>query len=456
MVNGNSNDNGPRPRSGRWDESRDFIIVGSGAGAVTAALRAKEAGLDPLILEKTEALGGSTAISGGVAWIPNNPVGRRAGVEDSQALAAQYLEACAAMNGATRGASPERRGAFLREGPEAIGWLEARGMKFRHPEGYSDYHEGELPGGVARSRSLVAPPFDARRLGRNAGLLRRNRMSKTGVPATADELSYLSLNGSTWKSRMTMLKLAWYMLRNRLGADFVGFGGAVQGRLLEIALREGLDMRTDAGVDELVVEDGAVRGVEATIAGRKVRIEARRGVLLNAGGFAHNAAMRQQYLPQPTSDAWTMSNPGETGEILQAAQRAGAALEAMELAWWVPGSILPNGMGIAHPGDVTKPFGIMVDAKGQRFVNESTSYVQIGISMYARNAAAASVPAWFVCDRRHRLRYRWGGIFPPGPPPQDWIDSGYCIAAPTIPALAQACGIDPAGLAATVERFNRL
>lgn len=191
-----------------WDEEVDFIIVGSGAGAMTAALLVRQAGARPLVLEKAEVVGGSTAISGGVLWVPNNLAQQRAGVPDTHKAASTYLEACAARGGLSRGVSAKRRQAFLDYAPQAVAFLERLGMKFLHAEGYSDYHEGELPGGHARGRSLVSPVFNARKLGAWQQRLRRNRSGKTGVPVLAHELPKISLNGGTLESKIMMAKIA--------------------------------------------------------------------------------------------------------------------------------------------------------------------------------------------------------------------------------------------------------
>ena len=175
-----------------WDESYDFVIVGSGAASVPASLVVQAAGKRPLIIEKNDQIGGSTALSGGVLWIPNNPVMKRAGVKDSPEDAKAYLDACAGPY--APGSTPERRAAFLDEGPKLVDFLEDKGMKFVHAEGWGDYHVDHYPGGVARSRSMVAEIFDMKKLGpwrrkvaaasagRLCGCTRPRRCSSTARP----------------------------------------------------------------------------------------------------------------------------------------------------------------------------------------------------------------------------------------------------------------------------------
>jgi len=431
-----------------WSETRDFVIIGSGGGSVPAALLMKDRGKSAVILEKQDMFGGSTAMSGGVAWIPDNSVAKEAGIADSPAAARAYLDAC--IGEAGRESTPARRSAFLETGPVLVDYLRARGMRFVHAEGYSDYHEGEVPGGNPRGRGLVAANFDLRRLGEWQSRV----VSYTPLPFMVHEAAALLLEGRTARSVLTIARLAVRLLRNRLGAKLVGMGTAFVGRLLEIALREGIDIRLGCGVTRLIVEAGTVVGVEVEQDGKRRAIRASRGVLINAGGFARNDAMRARYNKSPVEADWSLSNPGDTGEIQQMAIDLGADTALLEQSWWVPTSLMPGGMRPAQAFDISKPHAILVDSAGQRFVNESTSYVTIGYAMYARNEKVGCVPCWCVTDSRHRTRYRWAGMSK-GEPPAEWLESGYMVRAGTIAELARKCGIDPAGLEATIARFNR-
>lgn len=432
---------------GRWDETYDFVVIGSGAASIVASLAVKDAGKRPLVLEKTDLLGGSTAMSGGVLWVPNNVYELRAGVPDTPQQARDYLDACVGDVGAA--SSPARREAFLTTGPQMIDYLAARGMRFVHTEGYSDYHVGEKPGGMARSRGLVAANYDARRLGAWRAKLRPG----LPLPIMVHEAAALGLEGKTFRSFIAFARLATRILRNKLGSDIVGLGAAVQGRLLEIALRESIEFRLNAPVTRFVTEHGRVTGVEIRHEGRQIRIAASAGVLVNAGGFSHNAAMREKYGPKPATTQWTLANPGDTGEILQMAIALGADTALMDQSWWVPTSLTPEGIKPAHAFDVSKPFSILVDENGERYVNESSSYVHIGNTMYERHKTVLAIPSWLIMDSRHRDRYRWGGVAT-GEPPAHWLEKGYMRRGQTLADIATQCGIDPVRLAATVQRFN--
>lgn len=434
----------------KWDEEFDVIIVGSGAAAFTAAVVVSEAGKRPLILEKTDMVGGSTAMSGGVLWAPNNSLMKRAGVEDSYERARTYLDACVGDVGPA--STPERRHAFLTEAPRLVDYLIRRGMKWIYAAGYADYHETEKPGGLASGRSIVGKILDARELGEWQHKLRRN-IERGNFPLELGELHDMAMAGRTWRSKLAMGRMALRLFRMKLGQDLVGTGSAIQGRLLQIALARRVPIRIATPITQILVENGRVAGVAVQAGSGIRRLRARDAVLLNSGGFGRNAAMRTKYLPQPTSPEWTNANPGETGEVLEMAAELGAQTALMDQCWWVTTSILPDQSHLIHPFDMGKPYCIMVDGTGRRYVNEATSYVAVGNRMYERQAEAPAVPSWLLIDSRHRNRYFWGA-FAPGEPPADWIASGYMKRASTIDDLARQCAIDSATLNATIQRFN--
>jgi 3-oxosteroid 1-dehydrogenase len=430
---------------------RDLIIVGSGGGAFVAALAAHEAGLRPLIVEKRDLVGGTTGYSGGVIWIPNNPVMKREGVPDSLADASRYLEHLIGPPGP--GSTREKRDAFLNEGPDMVTFLEAQGMSFSRPEGWSDYHD-ELPGGSARGRGLVAPLFDLKQLGEWQAKL--STYEHWTLPMNSAEAAPLMLVTRNWAGRRMAAVLAWRMLAQRaLGRSWRGSGAALQGRLLQIALRRKIPIMTETAVTGFIVENGRVTGVTTLQNGVEKTLRASRGVLLNAGGFAHNAAMRTAWQPKPTPQ-WTNANPGDTGEVLEAAMALGAQTHNLDLSWYLPTSIMPDGSlppGVSAPFihhlDIAKPHVIMVDATGARFCDEAGAYHDIGKDMYA----GAQWPLFAILDSRHRKWYAWG-MQPPGRVPKKWLESGYFQQAQSLRELAQKCGIDEAGLEKTVARFN--
>jgi len=427
-----------------WDETVDFVIAGSGGGGLCAGMAVRERGHTVVVLEKTDKLGGSTAMSGGVLWVPNSPLQKRAGVEDSEAAARTYLDAAVGSDGGP-GSTSARRAAFLDVGPRIIRFLESKGVKFIRAEGWSDYYDN-LPGGSQRGRSLGTPLLDSGDLGQWWPQLRPGPFP---VPLTVAETRSIGEGTRTLRGRVMLLRLAWRMLwMKTTKRRLLGLGASLQGHMLLAAERLGVRLETGAAVASLIRDGERIVGVEVLQNGRKRRIRAMAGVLLASGGFARNEDLRLQYGPQPSSTKWTNANPGETGELILAARDVGADLAMMDEAWWIPSSLPPSGAVSMHSSDLAKPHCILVDIHGERFTNEAGSYVENGHRMYER-----AVPAWAILDSRHRSRYNWG-FQPPMMTPDAWLASGYFKKADTLHELAMLCGVDPEGLMRTVERFN--
>jgi 3-oxosteroid 1-dehydrogenase len=427
-----------------WDEEADFVIAGSGGGSMAAGIYLKSIGKQPLILEKTDKIGGSTAMSGGVIWIPNHPLQAEAGVEDSLDAGRRYMNATIG-NDAGPGSTPARKEAYLQAGPRMVSFLQKMGMKFIRADGWADYYD-DLDGGSPRSRSLGAPMLDARDMG---PLFDKLRLGPMAMPLPTDKIRQITLATRTVSGMWEGVKLLMRIRKTKkTGKPILSFGGSLQGRMLMLADQYGVPIRTNTGVVELVEENGRITGVVAEHAGKTIRIRAREGVLINAGGFSRNQAMREKYGPKPATTEWTNANPGDTGEMIEIAEKHGAALDLMDQAWWVPATLPPGGTPYMHNTDISKPHCIIVGQNGKRIMNESQSYMANGQALYA-----AGVPAWAIIDSRHRKRYAWG-TQPPGATPPEWESSGFMIKADTIEALAAKIGIAPAALQAEVARFN--
>jgi len=222
--------------------------------------------------------------------------------------------------------------------------------------------------------------------------------------------------------------------------------------MLEIALRLGVEIWTEAALTELDVSNGRVQGVNITHEGVEKTLKAGRGVLVTAGGFARNLEMREKYQKAPATVEWTKANPGDTGDAINAMQQAGAALGWMDESWWVMG-FPAGGQYTQIVPELIKPHGILVDANGQRFVNEARSYMEVGRACYARNATVKAIPAWVIMDSQHRKRYMFG-MKPPGRIPKEWVEKEWIYTDDTIAGLAVKCGVDPTGLESAVSRFN--
>jgi 3-oxosteroid 1-dehydrogenase len=351
--------------------------------------------------------------------------------------------------------SLERRRAFLTEGPAMLRFLQELGVRFVYCDGYSDYY-AEAKGGKARGRAIEARPLDASALGPWRERLQPGFLDHSRFPIHTGELARFSLPYRSLRNAATLARvLARTALSQLRGQKLLMNGASLIGNLLQLALALGVPIWTESRVVDLITEGGRVVGVVTEREGRALRIRARRGVLLGAGGFAHSREMRRRHSgAQPNDASWTSANPGDTGEVLAAAMALGAATDLLDEAWWIQTSLLPNGTRLMHISERTRPGTLIVDSSGQRFVNEAASYMEVGKAMYARCAVAQAVPSWLIFDARFRRRYPWV-MAPPLKTPRDWFESGYMKRADSLADLAELCGIDAAGLEASVARFNR-
>jgi 3-oxosteroid 1-dehydrogenase len=215
-----------------------------------------------------------------------------------------------------------------------------------------------------------------------------------------------------------------------------------------IARRHGAELRLASPLRRLLVEGGRVTGVVLEREETEQEVRAASGVVLAAGGFARNADFRRRH--QPVGSDWTTTVGADTGDAILAAMELGAGTALLDAAWWVPAFAMPGGgMGICL-WERSLPGSIIVDERGERFANESESYVDFVQTQLDRKA----VPAWLILDGRHRRRYLFATMLP-GLTPKSMLESGFFVRADTLDELARQTGIDAAGLRATVERFNR-
>lgn len=432
---------------GTWDDTFDLIVVGSGAGALVAAIRAAERGAKVLVLEREPSWGGTSAWSGGGMWMPNNPLMQRDGAGDSTERALQYMDAVIGDVGPA--SSPERRRAYAETCPQVVAFLEEQGVPFIRAELYPDYYP-EQPGGMV-GRGIEAEVLDGKTLGPWLGTLSAPD-NMPSVAMTTRDVHYLPKAMRTWAgfsgTVRVLARTAWWMLTGRRP---LGIGQALLGRLMLLIQEHKVPVWLSSPMRSLVEEDGRVVGVIAEREGREVRLKARAGVMLAAGGFAKNGQMRQKH--QPVGSQWTSVAPGDQGEAILAGGALQAATALMDDAWWGASMLHPDGTASFSVHERSFPGCIIVDDTGERFVNESASYIDVGHAMLERSRDGVLPSFWLILDASHRRRYLFGQT-PPGITPRDWIDSGFFIRAPSVAALAEKTGIDAAGLAQTIERFN--
>ena len=437
-----------------FDETFDFVVVGSGGGSMCCALALRAAGKSVAILEKTPLVGGTTARSGGVMWIPGNRFMKRDGVPDSVEQGVTYLEAVSGGRNDTPGSTAERRRTYVEEGIEMVDFLVDQGIKLNRVSYWPDYYD-EAPGGCEKGRTVIAELFNVNELGPWKSRLRPNFIP---MMSTLDELLKLRFIKQSWESR----KIAATVVLRTIGAILTGkryvtAGAALQGRMFQATLKAGVEFRTDCAVKELVIEGGKVTGVAAIKDGKPLRVGSRLGVLVNAGGFAHNQAMRDQYQPG-TSAKWTNTAEGDTGEMIVEMQRHGAAIGQMEEMVGNQMSFPPgtenNPVKEVVQGVTAAPHAILVDQSGLRYMNEGGSYMAYCKGMLERNKTVPAVPSWAIMDSQFITRSMLAGTMPGANKPKSWFDSGFLKKADTIEDLAALIKVDPATLRATVDRFN--
>lgn len=434
------------------DETYDFVVVGSGGGSMCAGLVMRRARKSVLILEKTDLIGGSTAKAGGVMWIPNNRFMAAEGVKDSFEDASVYLDAVVGARDADApGATKERRNTYLREAPEMLEFLIGEGVEFGRNPYWPDYYTNS-PGASELGRTVSAKLFNVNELGEWKHKLRPNKFL---LPAPISQAMLLPLIKVSWKARLEAMKVVWRGFTAKLtGKHWVTAGAALQGRMLQQALRAGIELRTGSPVKELILEDGRVTGVITEKDGKPVRIVARLGVLLNAGGFARNQAMRDKYIPH-TRTEWTHAMEGDTGDMHQELMRTGAWMAQMNEMVGGQASCPPGAVEVAGmQTEIAKPHAFLVDQSGERYMNEGGSYMRFCQGMLNRHSVVPAVPSWMIMDSQYMRRYMLAETMPGSKKPKSWFETGFLKTGETIAALAQACDIPPSTLQASVERFN--
>lgn len=438
------------------DTTVDLLIIGSGTGMATA-LSAHELGLDVLVVEKTEWVGGSTARSGGAYWIPANTALLRDGSTDTLDMGRDYLEAVVGDE-----APRARWEAFLDQGTSTIDMLErTTPMTFFWAKGYSDYHP-ENPGGAAIGRTCEAKPFDAALLGPERDRLRPAVLeAPIPMPVTGADYKWMNLMARTpGKSWPRILKRAAEGIGGlALKKEYVAGGQALAAGLFTGLVRAGVPVWTRTSLVELIEQDGTVVGARLEQNGRTVTVTARKGVVLAAGGYDHDLPMRQKYQSDTLSDDLSLGAEGNTGDGIKLGQHVGADLALMEESWWFP-AVEPLTEG-EYPqvllAERSLPGSVMVDETGTRFINEATDYMSFGQTVLSQREQGRPLEQmWLIMDKAYRRRYVFAGVvFPTMPFPKEWYAKGIAVRGSNPQALAQAMGVPAEALAATLERFNR-
>jgi succinate dehydrogenase/fumarate reductase flavoprotein subunit len=449
-----------------FDQEVDVLVVGSGGGGMTAALKADADGLDTLIVEKSPQFGGSTALSGGGIWVPGAPSQRRAGYVPVPDDVFGYLKKI------TDGmVSDARLRQYVDAGPEMMEFLEKTSpwFDFVWKPGYADYYP-ELPGGSERGSTINVPEIDLRKLGEEEhNLLTPLAMAPRGIWFAPKDLRLFYQVRQNWRGKAVLLKLIWRMFRARVFGDrMAAIGQSLMARMRLAVKDHDIPLWLDAPMTELITDvDGRVVGAIVERNGTAQRIGARHGVVLASGGFDHDMARRREHLPELEKD-WSFGNPAATGDGIRAGEKVGASTDLLDEAWWFPAMCWPDGRLQFMLNERMMPSQFVVNGDGKRFINEAAPYMDFAHAMIdGERTGVSHIPCWLVTDIRSFHRYVVGGHLPipkvpfaPVPTgrkvPKAWLESGVVKEGNSFEELAGQIGVPADQLRRTADRFNEL
>ncbi len=442
-----------------WDAEVDVLVVGSGAGGMLSALVAARNHADVLIVEKEKLWGGTSATSGAGIWIPASDQAAAAGFHDSVDDAFKYVRALSADN-----VPDENIRAYVENAAKMLRWMGANTEIEYHAFPYPDYH-AENPGGSPTGyRTHMPLPLDGRRLGKDVRTLRfaSPAASLFGYLNWHFDETYILLfraKGWPWHLAKSLMRywLDWPFRFTSRKDRRLTLGNALAGGL-RLALNEArVPLWLNSGLEELIKEDGKVVGAVVRRDGRPIRIHARKGVVLAAGGFDKNQAMRDAHAPLYPNALYSGGTSGNTGDAIRAGQALGAETMNLQSTWAAPVFYVPGeDRGRLCTIERALPGCMMVSQQGTRYLNEAASYHIVGQQMARRQREHGDAsPSWFVFDHTYRHSYPVGPVYPLVP---DWAQNGMVKTilkkGRTIAELAEQMGVDPAQLEATVSRFN--
>lgn len=445
-----------------WDRETDLLVIGGGAAGMATALVAALEGLRPLLVEKTDQVGGTMSTSAGTVWIPGNRQSRDAGYDDTEAAAAAYMDA---LIGA-----PDHTGiraAYLRTGPQAIDYLRQRSEVRFVPSGkHPDYRD--MPGAAISGRALAPEMFDGRRLGRDFERIRPpipEFLVLGGMMAGKDDIPRLinrfqSVGNFVYAGRL-FLRYLTDRLRYSRGTRVV-MGNALAARLFYSLRQQNVPVLFETTVQSLVRRGGAVAGaVLRTGDGQTLRVRATRGVVIATGGYGHNAGLRARFMPRPTPEL-SVACASNTGDGIELGLAEGGTVAPDTQgpgAFWTPVSVTRRADGsrgvFPHLSlDRAKPGLIAVNSAGRRFVNEAHSYHDFVEGMYASHREVPTMPAHLICEAGFVRRYGLGHVYPGTTDLGPAERAGYLVTAPTLARLAERIQVPAEALQATVARYN--
>lgn len=362
-----------------WDRETDVVIVGSGASGSSAALFAKRAGADCVILERLAIRGGTSAKSASIIWVPNNSAMRAEGLEDPKQDAIKYM------------------------------------IRFSYPGKY--HPDAERYGVTELEYGLIEAFYD--NAARTFDDLAEMGALQT-VPMITWEDKFLADYHPESPEEKAPRGRALVPKHPEPGKGVYprnGGNGVELMRQLGAAVdAQGIPVLTRHRVERLVRNaDGAIIGVEASLRdGSTVSIRARKAVIFASGGFTHNTEYRQNYLRGPIFGG--CAAPGSEGDFIRIGGAVGAAMGNLANAWWTQHvlehalefSSTPTGIW-ATPGDSM----LQVDKYGRRLMNEKGNYnerTQIHFIFDPVRNEYRNLVSFLIFDQ-HTLD-NYGGMYP--------------------------------------------
>lgn len=435
-------------------EQVDAVVMGSGAAGLSAALALRKRGIDVLLVEKTDWIGGTTAHSEGMVWIPGNHLAREMGLEDRTEDALAYIAATAGNY-----YRPDLALAFLEAAPVMLDELERSGVRFWLASASLDYFQ-DRPGAARGRRSLCPEPFDLARLGPLAKRIRPPLASTTAfggmaIPSRAFGDFYAAQRSAGAFARVAGSALRHWADRAAgwTNGRIAPNGRALVAALLHAYLTAGGRVETGTAIADLKVADGRIVGCALRRGAATYDIAVRLGVILAGGGAsgAHDELAASSVASSRPADSTVLAAPGATGDALALARPLGAAVRRLAHdAAWTPTSHVPGKGPFPHFVERAKPGFIAVDENGRRFVNEADPYQLFGAAM--RDLPTAT--AWLIGDHRAVRRHGFGAAGPAPARLGPHERSGYVVSAPSLEALAARIGMNAETLRSTVETFN--
>ncbi len=425
-----------------WDLEVDVAVVGSGGAAFAAAITAHDNGARTAILERSDKVGGTTAVSGGALWIPMNSHMEEVGAKDSREEALAY---CRKISDGR--ADDTLIQTFVDKGHIVVDYFEKNTPVAFSAMTMADYHPEEQ-GGKWGGRSIEPKIFQRNVLGEWEDKVRPNALPFFMV-VTCEEL------WGEYKLNINPGNLPVDLIMKRLD-DGVCFGGnSLIGALLQASLERNIDILLETRALELIREGGRVMGLRAQKDGKDYFVKANGGVVLACGGFEWNEELKAKYLPGIITHPNTP--PFNEGDGIKMAAQLGADLTNMWEVWGMTSVVVPGEEYEGYPynqlcvSERSCPHSILVNREGKRFVNESANYNDMSKAFFhldENGVGFRNLPAWAIVDSQYRERYSLQSL-PPGELDPEWL-----MKDDTLEGLAHKIGVDPEGLKATVERFN--